>query len=637
MRFIQLCIMTILLAGARLEAAVYYASPSGLPSNAGTIGSPWNLRVALCGGRGDSIWCGGNRPPVMAAGDTLYLRGGVYAGIFDSRLRGMPGTFITVQSAPGEWAIIDGYATSALTVAVDLTVKAFRLADPSRYVSGMVLHIENEQVQVQSGAGNVLTVVRGWNGTKAAFHPAGALVFPSSSILEDHAAFTIYRDFEIRDSNPNRVFGAGGDASNQRSGSGIFSYGTSTKFINLVIHDTQDAVFSSDTATGTEAHGLLLFNNGHVDADRGHGNGLYIQNQNGTKRFTDVISFNNFAGGMKAFGETGYANNVEFIGVISFNNSSPASYPGNPAKLPNVFRDTNLFVGTGNHPARNVVISNNYLYDAAGTHVGTGVLGLGYVSNGNSTNWKVTDNYIVGGTPVVHIDKLESSVITGNTMVGRPTPAEPTGMKIYEASFASKTMSNKIDNNTYYDLNGTGGQFRTSYNLSAADIANCCKNRLGSGLLEFNNIETNKSGITNTSPSVGEGSGWVQWTGFDLHSKYIEGSLPKANVVAVRPNAYEPGRCNVAVFNWENAAEVKVNLSGCGLNENDSFAVWDVQNWRDWSETTAVQTGTYRTASPSITIRTSSLSTVVTPIGHKFTPAHTAPEFAAFIIRKIAR
>ena len=57
--------------------------------------------------------------------------------------------------------------------------------------------------------------------------------------------------------------------------------------------------------------------------DRGHGHGIYAQNRTGIKTIEDVISFNNFNTGMKAYSESSYAVGVRFDGVISFNNGSP--------------------------------------------------------------------------------------------------------------------------------------------------------------------------------------------------------------------------------------------------------------------------------------------------------------------------
>jgi hypothetical protein len=88
------------------------------------------------------------------------------------------------------------------------------------------------------------------------------------------------------------------------------------------VHDNTDGLFLNTSATDVEVYGVITYNNGYVDTVRGHGHGLYIQNNTGMKWIKDVISFNNYATGMKGFGETSFANNIHFEGNTSFNNSS---------------------------------------------------------------------------------------------------------------------------------------------------------------------------------------------------------------------------------------------------------------------------------------------------------------------------
>lgn len=85
-------------------AAQYYVSPQGLPTNNGSISSPWNLQTAL------------NHPAAVRPGDTIWLRGGTYSGSFISYLRGTTSAPIIVRQYAGERAIIDGGPSSAATL-----------------------------------------------------------------------------------------------------------------------------------------------------------------------------------------------------------------------------------------------------------------------------------------------------------------------------------------------------------------------------------------------------------------------------------------------------------------------------------------------------------------------------------------
>src|SRR5215207_9880141 len=81
---------------------IFFAAPNGVPSNSGDQLSPWDLQTAL------------TKNGVVMPGDTIYLRGGVYKGVFTSTLEGGVALPITVRSAPGDWAVIDANQTITL-------------------------------------------------------------------------------------------------------------------------------------------------------------------------------------------------------------------------------------------------------------------------------------------------------------------------------------------------------------------------------------------------------------------------------------------------------------------------------------------------------------------------------------------
>jgi hypothetical protein len=91
----------VVLAGAA-SATSFYASPSGSAGGDGTIGKPWTLTKAL------------SQPAGVRPGDTIWLRGGTYAGgtgsaySFSCYLNGAPAAPITVAQYPGERAKLDG-------------------------------------------------------------------------------------------------------------------------------------------------------------------------------------------------------------------------------------------------------------------------------------------------------------------------------------------------------------------------------------------------------------------------------------------------------------------------------------------------------------------------------------------------
>lgn len=76
----------------------WYAAPEGSAAGSGAKDSPWELATALAGGPG------GDK---VKPGDTLWLRGGRYAGAFTSTLEGRQDAPVIVRAAGGERVLID--------------------------------------------------------------------------------------------------------------------------------------------------------------------------------------------------------------------------------------------------------------------------------------------------------------------------------------------------------------------------------------------------------------------------------------------------------------------------------------------------------------------------------------------------
>lgn len=90
----------VFLAAGCGAAAEHFVSPSGRSHGSGSIDDPWTLELAF------------SHPPAVSAGDTIYLRGGIYRtprhSFFKSGLVGAPGAYITVQPYRREHVRIDG-------------------------------------------------------------------------------------------------------------------------------------------------------------------------------------------------------------------------------------------------------------------------------------------------------------------------------------------------------------------------------------------------------------------------------------------------------------------------------------------------------------------------------------------------
>jgi PKD domain/Right handed beta helix region len=284
-----------------------------------------------------------NHPAAVHPGDKIWLRGGTYPGIYTSRLTGTAAAPIIVRQYPGERAIIDGGNSN--------------------------------------GAG----------------------------ILAVTGSYTWFWGFEVMSSDPKRSTTSTGSwptGTEIPRGEGVqIAQGTNhpgLKFINMIVHDTRQGFSFWKDATDSEISGCLTYYNGWDAPDRGHGHGIYTQNQTGIKTIKDNIIFANYSHGIHAYGSgSAYLNNFWVEGNTLSKNSDLSGGGGR-----------NLLIGgeSGN-VARDPTVISNYLYRLPGGPSNDFHLGYG----GGCTNPRVTNNYIVGNT---EFENCSNITMTGNTFYG---------------------------------------------------------------------------------------------------------------------------------------------------------------------------------------------------------------------------
>jgi Right handed beta helix region len=280
-----------------------------------------------------------NSTPVRA-GDTLWLKGGTYHGTFTSYLQGQPFAPILVRQMPGERAILDGG---------------------------------------DSDGHGILTIV---------------------------GNYTWFWGFEIMSSDQHRASAStGSDPTDIPRGEGVVfdqipGHGIGTKLINLVIHDTRQGVSFWKEAEDSEIYGCIIFNNGWDGpaGDRGHGHGIYMQNETGTKKVADNIIFNQFGYGIHAYGSsTAFLDNLYVAGNIVFGNGTASA-----------FGDArNVLIGGGS-VAHNVTFINNSTYGE--------VTKFGYGAPAKQLMLK--GNYLVTGANTLELSASDVT-IEDNTFVGK--------------------------------------------------------------------------------------------------------------------------------------------------------------------------------------------------------------------------
>lgn len=461
-----------------------FVAPDGKPDNNGSKERPLDLTTAL------------SRKGPAKAGDTVWLRGGVYRGAFESAISGTASAPITVRSYPGERATFD--CTDRAQAMPMITV----------------------------------------NG-----------------------AHTHFRDFEITCTDPDRT---------KARPAGVGLFGQNTKLINLVIHDAGIGVGGWTPAIDAEIYGCIVYRNGWQanQPDRGHGHGIYIQNDAGTKRVADNVVFDQYGFGIHAYTENGSIKGFNFDGNTIFGSGSLA--------IPAGTYYPNILVG-GFKPAERVTLSNNYLYHPLNSIVYN--CQLFYVAKDNK-DVTLRDNYIAGGNETLHIHEWQNVTATGNTFIGA----------IYLASVAPaagyQPSAYAWDNNTYVSLNRTPAYTPFAFGIN--------------GIYVGHNFNT-----------------WQQATGFDKNGQYQQNASgrPTGVKVFVRPNQYEAGRANIAVYNWDLKSQVEADVSNV-LRTGDRFEVRNVQNFFGQPVLTGVYDGK--------------------PLSLPMTGQQPAPEFGAFVVLKLS-
>lgn len=94
----------------------------------------------------------------------------------------------------------------------------------------------------------------------------------------------------------------------------------------------------------------------------------------------------------------------------------------------------------------------------------------------------------------------------------------------------------------------------------------------------------------------------------------------------VRPNAYEPGRANITILNWDRAASVAVDLSSANLPQGTPYEIRDAQNFYG----APVAAGTYTGAAVTVPMTGLTASPAIGNV--PVVLPHTAPQFGTFVL-----
>lgn len=304
--------------GQCVLAESYFVSVYGRASGDGSREAPWDLQTAL-------------RHPAVGPGDTVWVAGGRYSGVFYSELSGREGQVVVVRSIPGQEVVLDG--------------------------------------NVPGNANGVLNI---------------------------HGAYSWFWGLTVTNS------AATGDAYFK---DGVYFVGANSKLINCRIYNNGgNGVGFWRPALNAEIYGCVIYHNGYEGTARGHGHGIYSQNESGTKLIRDNVLFHSYGIGIHIYTENGAIDGYVLEGNVIFNSGIPGAG----------FIERNVLVG-GMQPADRLVLRDNYFYNRPAFSSKASVQ-LGYaVPNRNA---EFTNNVSVDGSVYI-LSGWNALQLTGNTLYSR--------------------------------------------------------------------------------------------------------------------------------------------------------------------------------------------------------------------------
>jgi hypothetical protein len=227
--------------------------------------------------------------------------------------------------------------------------------------------------------------VRPAAGSRARIDGGLAVMSPSANVW--------IRDLEIFVSEPvpeKPVSAGSSPADLKRPWGGLHMHGgKDCKYIDLIIHNCNQAISCWVGEINAEIYGCILYGNGWLGVDRGHGHCIYTQNDQGVKTISNCIMTCRYDGSytLHAYG-------------------SERAYVNNYLATENICYGPGPFLIGGGRPSHGIRVSRNFLYGID--------MRIGYGAPANE-DCDIRDNVIVNGRLV--IDRYRSAVRQNNLII----------------------------------------------------------------------------------------------------------------------------------------------------------------------------------------------------------------------------
>jgi hypothetical protein len=193
--------------------------------------------------------------------------------------------------------------------------------------------------------------------------------------LRSPSAHVWIRDLEVFVSEPlpDKPVSAGSSPADlKRPWGGLHMHGgTQCKYINLIIHNCNQGISCWKDEIDPEIYGCIIYDNGWLGVDRGHGHCIYTQNDEGMKTISNCIMTCPFDGSytLHAYG-------------------SERAYVNNYLVMDNICYGKGPFLIGGGRPSHGIRVYRNYLYGVD--------MRIGYSAPYNE-DCKVRSNVVVNG------------------------------------------------------------------------------------------------------------------------------------------------------------------------------------------------------------------------------------------------
>ena len=305
-----------------------------------------------------------------------------------------------------------------------------------------------------------------------------------------------------------------------------------SKLINCIIHNVVSSGISSpNTAVGAEMYGnIVLYSGWHESSstrEKGHGHGLYFQNEDSRKLIWDNVFCKTYgngiqfysAGGSELDGCTVYRNIVIMGSSINSSDGMGGSY--------------NYLISSGGS-SNGMVIMDNHSY-----HKGTGTcFSVGYTDISDTCYF--ANNYAMGGDKGFYYWNYRKVISRNNTIVMKNLRLDGYDheISIIDNPEDVPGIQHDIDNNIYYTDNAVftpGKNFADWKTINNIDNSSTCN--------------------------------------------YVTDFTSIPNSVYIYPNKYEKKRANIVIYNHKLLNKVEVDLSSV-LEVGDEYYIYDIEDLR---------------------------------------------------------